>query len=148
MSKRSMLQVSRDEFAAIIERQVAADAKAPPCAAKPKPKPIAKVAKYRNRPTNGYASMKEAKRAQELRLMEQAGKIRGLREQVSFELIPKQYRDGKLIERECRYVCDFDYLDAEARIVEDVKSPASRTAEYIIKRKLLLHVHGIRIREM
>ena len=113
------------------------------------PKPVPTHQKYRNRPTGGYASRKEAKRAQELRLMQQAGEISYLREQVPYELIPKQ-RDaaGKLLERECRYVADFEYQrkgDAEFTI-EDVKGV--RTPDYIIKRKLMLKVHGIRIVEI
>ncbi len=60
------------------------------------------MSKYGNRRTNGYASKREASRAQELRLLEKAGKIHNLREQVPFELIPKQ--DG---ERARKYVADF-----------------------------------------
>ena len=53
-----------------------------------------------------------------------------------------------LIERSCRYVADFVYTDrATGRtVVEDTKG--FRTKEYIIKRKLMLHVHGIRIKEI
>lgn len=101
--------------------------------------------KYRNKRTiGGYASIKEGKRAAQLKLMEKAGAIRNLREQVPFVLIPAQ-----IGERPCKYIADFTYFDgAGVYIVEDVKSPASRTPEYVIKRKLLLHVHGIRIREV
>jgi hypothetical protein len=105
--------------------------------------------KYRNRATGGYASAKEARRAQELKLLERAGKIRRLREQVPFVLIPKQMRDGKVIERACKYVADFVYIDPDVPgcpIVEDVKG--MRTKEYVIKRKLLLFTHGIRIKEI
>lgn len=49
-------------------------------------------------------------------------------------------------ERECRYIADFVYyLDGELR-VEDVKG--MKTKDYIMKRKLMLHVHGIRIEEV
>jgi hypothetical protein len=110
--------------------------------------------KYRNKPTNGYASIKESKRALQLKLMQEAGQIRNLREQVSFLLIPKQ--EG---ERACSYVADFCYEEYAPRfpgviaaspwepVVEDVKSPASRTDAYIIKRKLMRFVHGVTIRE-
>ena len=47
-------------------------------------------AKYRNKPTNGYASKREAARAQELLLLERAGKISGLKMQVPYEVIPAQ----------------------------------------------------------
>lgn len=49
--------------------------------------------KYHNVKTLGYDSAKEAERARVLHLMEKAGKIRDLREQVRFELIPVQ-REG------------------------------------------------------
>jgi hypothetical protein len=76
-----------------------------------------------------------------LRLLEQSGEILGLREQVPFEVIPKQ--DG---ERPCKYIADFTYTTKRGEyVVEDTKGV--RTVDYVIKRKLMLHVHGIRIRE-
>lgn len=77
---------------------------------------------------------------------------------MSYELIPAQYgecgkdfkgRDTRvLLERPCRYVADFVYTDRATgqTVVEDTKGV--RTKEYIIKRKLMLHVHGIRIKEV
>ena len=75
--------------------------------------------KYRNKKTGSYASKKEAKRAQELKLMEKAGEIFELQEQVKFVLIPKQ--EG---ERECSYFADYTYVEEHTLdyIVEDVKS--------------------------
>ena len=90
-------------------------------------------------------------RAAALRLMERAGLISDLREQVPFELIPAQWEmaGGKrrCVERACKYVADFTYVDNETgeTVVEDAKG--FRTREYVIKRKLMLRVHGIRIRE-
>jgi len=102
--------------------------------------------KYRNRPTGGYSSVKEARRAAELRLLERAGKIMGLREQVPYVLIPNQYKGDKLLERAVTYVADFVYEDmAGDTVVEDVKGV--RTDAYIIKRKLMLWTQGIAIRE-
>jgi hypothetical protein len=112
--------------------------------------------KYRNRPTGGYASRKEARRAEELKLLEQAGAIRDLREQVPFILIPAQKdASGRVIERMCKYVADFVYAEAVSgqwaiewrRVVEDVKSDPSKTEAYRIKKKLMLMVHGVRILE-
>ncbi len=103
--------------------------------------------KYRNKKTNGYASAREAKRAAELKFQEQAGEITNLREQVKYELIPKQ--DG---ERACSYIADFVYWHRHEgmipgeEIVEDAKG--YRDPVYRIKRKLMLKVHGIRIREV
>ena len=106
-----------------------------------------------------HDSIKEANRWCELKLLERAGKIHDLQRQVKFTLIPEQreyeFEDvlaanrklskGKLIERECNYVADFVYHENGKFVVEDVKG--KRTKEYIIKRKLMLWVHGIKIKE-
>lgn len=116
--------------------------------------PLSEMSKFFNRKTvvDGivFDSRKEAERYAELRLMEKAGVITNLRRQVRFELIPNQYMDGKLIERRVDYLADFVYRDAETdrTVVEDVKSPVTKTDKYIIKRKLLLKLYGIRIREV
>lgn len=103
--------------------------------------------KYRNKKTEidgiVFDSLKEARRYHELCLLQRAGKIRDLSMQVEFELIPKQ--DG---ERACKYKADFVYhmADTGKMVVEDVKG--KRTREYIIKRKLMLWRHGIKIVEV
>lgn len=75
-----------------------------------------------------------------LKLLERAGKIQHLQRQVSFELIPKQ--EG---ERACHYVADFTYMEDGKLVVEDCKG--FKTDVYKIKKKLMLWVHGIRIKE-
>ena len=95
-----------------------------------------------------FDSAKEAQRWQELKLLERAGQIFELQRQVPFVLIPKQERDGKVIERAVVYKADFVYTENGQEVVEDVKSPATKTREYIIKRKLLLWQYGLRIREV
>ena len=111
-----------------------------------------------------FDSKKESNRYLELKLLERGKVISDLRTQVEFELLPNQYvteeRYGKngrrlkdkeiLLERKCCYVADFVYTDNRTgkTVVEDTKSEATRTPEYIIKRKLMLHKHGIRIREV
>lgn len=111
--------------------------------------------KYGNHPTGGHSSRKEHRRAITLRILQRAGRITNLREQVPFDLIPAQWTDkdtnGKtvrtLIERPCRYIADFVYTDSQGNtVVEDTKGV--RTKEYIIKRKLMLWIHGIRISEI
>lgn len=88
-----------------------------------------------------FDSKQEFQRYGVLRLLERAGKISNLRRQVSFELIPKQKG-----ERACTYIADFAYTDEKGDlIVEDSKG--FRTDAYKIKRKLMLWVHGIRIKE-
>lgn len=110
-----------------------------------------------------FDSIKEYRRFCELRLLERAGEVAGLRRQVKFILIPAQrefcneiyakgkkkgcFKPGKLLEQECSYIADFVYTDKDRRqVVEDTKG--FKTPEYIIKRKLMLYVHGIRIREV
>jgi hypothetical protein len=88
-----------------------------------------------------FDSKKEAKRYQELKLLERGGVISDLDCQVKFELIPKQ--EG---ERPCYYVADFVYTENGKKVVEDVKG--FRTDVYKLKRKLMLWVHGIRVVEV
>ena len=109
-----------------------------------------------------FDSKKEARRYSELKMMLRAGLISDLELQKSFELIPAQYeavarygkngkrlKDGKrCIEKSCVYKADFVYFDKEKnmQVVEDTKG--MRTTDYIIKRKLMLYIHGIRIQEI
>lgn len=103
--------------------------------------------KYGAKKSGGYDSRKEHSRANQLKLMQRAGLISNLREQVKYVLIPTQ-RDtnGKLLERECSYYADFVYVRDGITIVEDTKG--FRTPEYKIKRKLMLMVYGISIKEI
>ena len=104
-----------------------------------------------------FDSKREARRYQELKLLEKAGEISNLRRQVKYILIPCQREPdeigprggvikGKVIEKECSYFADFVYEENGETVVEDVKG--IRTDVYMIKRKLMLYVHKIRIREM
>lgn len=106
------------------------------------------VNKYRAQKTGGYDSRREYDRAQQLKLMERAGEIADLREQVAFLLLPARRNDTGYLERAVRYIADFVYTDLRSgqTVVEDTKGV--RTKEYIIKRKLMLAVHGITIREI
>jgi len=113
---------------------------------------VEKRAKYGNRKVvtedGTFDSEKEYRRWRELKLMERAGEIHSLQRQVPYVLIPSQRdENGKVIEREVRYVADFVYREKPNRlVVEDTKG--MKTKEYIIKRKLLLYRLGIRIREV
>ena len=106
-----------------------------------------------------FDSKKEAARYKELKTLERAGIIKNLQRQVKYVLIPAQYepsdevyakgktKKGKLLERECAYYADFVYSTKGGElVVEDTKG--IRTSDYIIKRKLMLYVHGIRIAEV
>ena len=74
--------------------------------------------------------------------LQQDPTVKSIRTQVKYELIPKQQG-----ERACSYVADFvvEYHDGRT-VVYDVKG--MRTALYIVKRKLMLWVHGIQIKEV
>ena len=117
-----------------------------------------------------YDSQKEYYRWLALCQMQKKGIITDLERQVKFELIPAQYRtfetgerykrndfargisrgDPKTkkicLEQSCNYVADFVYKYDGRQIVEDTKGV--RTADYIIKRKLMLLLYGIKIREV
>lgn len=120
--------------------------------------------KYRNRKVKTsdgivHDSIKELRRWKELQLLERAGKIKDLKRQVKFVLIPAQreqgaigkrggIKQGKLLERECSYIADFVYIDTktERMVVEDTKG--FKTKDFIIKRKLMLYIHKIQVREI
>lgn len=111
-----------------------------------------------------FDSRKELQRYQELKVLERSGAIYGLRRQATYYLIPTQREkstraytkgrkkgqpiEGKVIEKPVTYIADFSYMDAATgeNIVEDVKGV--RTKDYIIKRKLMLYIHGIKIKEI
>ena len=94
-----------------------------------------------------FDSQKEARRYEALKMMEKSGLITDLKRQVKFVLIPTQREYGKVVERECAYIADFTYKDSLGNeVIEDVKG--IRTDAYKIKRKLMLHLFGIRIKEV
>lgn len=108
--------------------------------------------KFRNRKTvldgQTFDSRKEARRWAELRLLEKAGEITQLSRQTVFELIPNQLENGKVIERKVTYKADFTYWDHGHYVCEDVKSEATKTPVYRLKKKLMRYVHGIAIKEV
>lgn len=110
-----------------------------------------------------FDSKREARRYEELLLLEQAGEIKDLKRQVKYILIPAQREPdtvgvrggkikGKLIEKECAYYADFVYTDVKTgeQVVEDVKGyrDGQAYALFKIKRKFMLYVHGIQIKEV
>ncbi|MCT7397700.1 DUF1064 domain-containing protein [Eubacterium sp. LFL-14] len=101
--------------------------------------------KYRNQKVmvDGimFDSLKEANRYQELKILEKSGRIKNLQRQVKYVLIPKQEN-----ERAVNYIADFVYEENDNLVVEDTKGV--KTKEYIIKRKLMLYIHGIKIKEV
>lgn len=125
----------------------------------------AKKTKYHNQPdTRGeirFDSRKEAQRYDELMLLLKAGKIRDLKLQPQFTLQESFVTpDGERV-RAIRYVADFSYerqgkpascnvagVTVWSKVVEDVKSSATRTAQYKIKRKMFREKYGFDITEV
>lgn len=130
------------------------------------------MAKYKNKKVcvNGleFDSKKESNHFIKLLEKQRNGEISNLETQVKYILIPSQYetferfgkkgqklKDGKrIVEREIAYIADFRYIDNTTGkiVVEDVKGyknkKAGAYAMFIAKRKLMLYVHGIRIKEI
>lgn len=106
--------------------------------------------KYRNKKVTidgiVFDSKREAKRYTELKLLEKAGQIQGLELQKEYVLIPSQKINGKVAERAVKYKADFVYTENGKTVVEDTKG--MRTKDYIIKRKLMLYIHGVKIKEI
>jgi hypothetical protein len=91
-------------------------------------------------------SKREAKRYEELLLLQKLGEITELETQVEYVLIPKQ-RSWLRTERACTYTLDFRYRDkAGVRHHEDSKG--MKTQQYVIRRKLMLQVHSVSIEEV
>ena len=101
------------------------------------------MSKYRNRKTEvdgvKFDSQAEANRWLELRIHERVGEVSNIRRQVSFPLVVNGIKV-------CVYRADFVYAQDGREVVEDVKGV--RTAEYKLKRKLMLACHGIEISEV
>lgn len=99
-----------------------------------------------------FDSKKEYERFRVLKSMEKAGKIEDLQRQVEFVLLPSQ-KDPitkRVIERPVKYIVDFTYWKNGEYIAEDVKGYRGGTAYavFVIKRKLMLYMHGIKVREV
>lgn len=101
-----------------------------------------------------FDSQREYQRYAELCLLQRGGLITDLQWQVPFLLIPTQRIDGKVVEREVKYIADFTYKDVKTGklVVEDVKGyrdpQSAGYAKFVLKRKLMLFMNGIQIREV
>lgn len=121
-----------------------------------------KTGKYRNKKTQvdgiKFDSQKEARRFIELRSLMKAGMIRNLKLQPQFTLQESYVTPSGERVRAVRYVADFSYERPTSpdqngyihwvKVVEDVKSKATKTAQYEIKRKLMLERFGIAVEEV
>lgn len=95
-----------------------------------------------------FDSTKEANHYQQLRLRELAGEIKELERQPKFPLYV-QSRSGTQV-MVSTYVADFRYREGPNGIlrVEDVKSVATRTPLYKLKKKMVETIYGITIYEV
>lgn len=84
-----------------------------------------------------YDSKWESERAYQLDMLERAKQIKDLQRQVRF-ILQEDYVNNKGEKiRPISYIADFVYTDKKGqKYVEDTKSPATRTAEYLIKKKI------------
>ncbi len=84
-----------------------------------------------------FDSVKEARRYNELKLLERGGEIQNLELQPRFVLQESFKREGKT-HRKIEYVADFRYIENGQEIVEDVKSAITKKHPvYALKKKLL-----------
>jgi hypothetical protein len=102
--------------------------------------------KYNNKPTTidgkSFRSQLEARRWCELVILQRAGDIADLQNEVTFRLDV----NGRHI---CKYIADFVYTDSRGNlVVEDTKSTATKTPVYNLKKRLMLACHGIEIQEV
>jgi hypothetical protein len=108
--------------------------------------------KYRNKRVvigeRVFASMREADRYAVLAQEQAAGIITGLQCQVRFVLAPAVNLGGKRKKPALRYFADFVYIVVATgeKVVEDAKGVI--TAEYRIKKHLMMSEHGLLVREV
>ena len=121
-----------------------------------------KAPKYHNQPDSRgnlrFDSKKEARRYDELMLMLKAGQIRNLRLQQQYTLQESYITETGERVRAIHYVADFAYERPTAPdkygtvfwlpVVEDVKSRATKTAQYEMKKKLLRERFNLTITEV
>jgi hypothetical protein len=107
--------------------------------------------KYKNTKTTvdgiTFDSAKEARRYQELTLLQKCGQISNLVRQKVFTLAPAVILGGR-VKPSLRYICDFSYWQDGQEVVEDVKSDVTKKLPaYRIKKHLMRHLYGIEITE-
>lgn len=105
-----------------------------------------KQPKYRNQRVqldgHWFDSKKEAARYGQLLILLKSGHI------TKLEIHPKYVCIVNGV-KVCAYVADFRYVDRQGKtVVEDVKSPGTKTRRYAIKRKLVKALFGVVIQEV
>lgn len=108
-----------------------------------------------------YDSKRERDRHIFLLNAEREGTISDIRRQVTFHLLPAQYETVEkqlktktkqvkvCVERAVDYIADFTYMKDGQLVVEDTKiAKKLLPPEYVLKRKMMLYFHGIKIKEV
>ena len=108
-----------------------------------------------------YDSKRERDRHIFLLNAEREGTISDIRRQVTFHLLPAQYETVEkqlktktkqvnvCVERAVDYIADFTYMKDGKLVVEDMKiAKKLLPPEYVLKRKMMLYFHGIKIKEV
>ena len=91
-------------------------------------------------------SQHEYRRLNDLKVLQRAGEIKDLQTQVRYNLIPAQKICGEKV-RGTDYIADFVYWTKDDQFIcEDAKG--HKTADYIIKRKLMKLIHNIDVVEV
>ena len=133
-------------------RELYARQQMPGAAAPATPRKGGKGTKYGSRKdTRGelrFDSQKEARRYDELMTMLRAGIISDLRLQTQFTLQESYVTETGERIRAIRYTADFSYRFGGKLVVEDVKSTATRTKEYLRNKKFMRSKYGIDIQEV
>lgn len=106
---------------------------------------VVRPPKWRNQKVqvDGYTfdSKREAQYYAELRLREKAGEITKIVVHPPYALIVNGLIVGK-------YTPDFQFLENERVRVIDVKSPASKTEAYQLRKRVFEAVHGLHVEEV
>lgn len=94
-----------------------------------------------------FDSQLECEFYKELKLLEKSGKVKNLKLQVPFVLQESYVNaEGKKI-KEIKYIADFTYEENGQLVVADVKSKATKTQVYLLKKKLFEKKYKICIKE-
>ena len=119
--------------------------------------PVPKPNKFHAEPIHvagvRFASRKEAARYLELKLMSKAGAIDELTLQPVFPLHVMEVWRSQVpirITTVGKFTADFMYRDLQTGeiVIEDVKSTATKTEAYRLRKRIAEAVHGVTIREL
>ena len=97
-----------------------------------------------------FDSKKEERHYRKLKGLEKAGLIKDLQHHVIFELVPSvKYSIATKTKPALRYEADFVYIKDGQKVVVDVKSEqTAKNQVYIIKKHLMMWIHGIEVMEV